>query len=63
LGQGRPGPRAPTRWPPPARPDYCAYDHAGNIIGVLRDAGSAWRQIGSNDKAEAVKDSYVATQQ
>jgi hypothetical protein len=43
--------------------DYCAYDHAGNIIGVLRDAGSAWRQIGSNDKAEAVKNSYVATQQ
>jgi hypothetical protein len=53
IGQGRAG--AANKMATPCRTDYCAYDHVGNIIGVLRDAGSAWRQIGSNDTAEPVK--------
>ena len=61
IGAGPAG--AANKMATACKTDYCAYDHVGNIIGVLCDAGSAWRQIGSNDKAEAVKNSHVATQQ
>ena len=63
IGAGPVGAAGANKMATACKTDYCAYDHTGNIIGVLRDAGSAWRQIGSNDKAEAVKNSYVATQQ
>ena len=55
IGAGPAGAAGANKMATVCKTDYCAYDHAGNIIGVLRDAGSAWRQIGSNDKAEAVK--------
>jgi len=62
IGAGPAGAAGANKMATACKTDYCAYGHVGNIIGVLRDAGSAWRQIGSNDKAEAVKNSYVATQ-
>ena len=41
IGAGPVGAAGANKMATACKTDYCAYDHAGNIIGVLRYASSA----------------------